>query len=340
MRATNYTCNYKLQVTFAILNFINFVSSHIFMQSPPSRRNKYSEYYKSNDMIDYNLMAPLNTPGYSFPCKGYKKGPSTQTITGGVVKIVLEGTATHEGGHCQFGVSFDDNTFVVLKTVMDSCLLNGLQFDLQLPENIPSGDVTMFWTWVNKIGNREYYMECADVFVENKNEIVENGNKEKKVVITGLELLVVNLPGYPVIPEFRSPGMYNGKDLFDGRKSISVTSGLNESVKGDSNNTYDKFSNVPSYNEHKDEPHQKSHEIKDLVPTDSSSDSSYSTDSIIERVNGRSTCATGEMECDKGNVYLCINNNWTLRECDNGGECVLDKENKAAKCVYQQCLNN
>ena len=49
------------------------VNAHVFMSSPPSRRNKYSSYYRSRNLVDYNIMAPLNTPGYSFPCKGFPR---------------------------------------------------------------------------------------------------------------------------------------------------------------------------------------------------------------------------------------------------------------------------
>ena len=204
-------------ITF-ILFFIfsvRYVNGHVFMKSPASRRNKYSEYYNKIKMVDYNIMAPLNTDGYSYPCKGYKKGPVTQNYTTNIIPIELEGTVLHEGGHCQFGISNNDSDFVVLNTVLDNCLLTGLKYDLELP-NIPNGNYTLFWTWVNKIGNREYYMECADISLN----IPNNTNYSNE--ITGKELLVVNLPGYPIIPEFNNPSAYNGRDLFESRKNITI----------------------------------------------------------------------------------------------------------------------
>jgi hypothetical protein len=79
---------------------------------------------------------------------------------------------------------------------------------------MPSGEVTVFWTWVNKIGNREYYMECADISINTNNNI--SGD------LSGKELLVVNLPGYPIIPEFAAFDAYNGTDLFEKRKDITI----------------------------------------------------------------------------------------------------------------------
>jgi hypothetical protein len=167
-------------------------------------------------------MAPINA-GYSFPCKGFPKGPSITTITGNTVNIQLEGSATHGGGHCQFGITTDDSNFVVLSTVIRNCLITGMSYSFELPNNFPETDITVFWTWVNAIGNREYYMDCADV-------TVKNGNSNQQAVITGLDLLVLNLPGYTTIPEFPNPGMYDGSELFDSRqqKSITVSGSVNE----------------------------------------------------------------------------------------------------------------
>jgi hypothetical protein len=192
------------------------------MNDPPSRRNKYSKEYTEQGNVDYNIMAPLYHDGstFPFPCKGFPKGPSTKTINGNTVNIKLEGTAVHGGGHCQFGVTYDDSTFVVLKTVTDNCLISGMDYNFDLPSNIPSGDITVFWTWINRIGNREYYMECADITVNNP-----NGNTSP-VEIKGKELLVVNILGKTIIPE-NLPVGNDGIDLLNARKDISIVSGGN-----------------------------------------------------------------------------------------------------------------
>ena len=195
----------RLSVLYVITILSSFVNAHIFMQSPPSRRNKYSEYYVDNRLVDYNIMAPLNIPGYSFPCKGYPKGPATADFYSNNIVVKLEGTAVHGGGHCQFGISYDNTNFVVLKTVIRTCLIEGMTYNVPLPSNMPSGKVTFFWTWVNAIGNREYYMECADVNIHN-------GQSYSNGPIVGKELIVLNLPGYPVIPEFPYLDMYDGRE--------------------------------------------------------------------------------------------------------------------------------
>jgi len=202
---------YKL---FYLNIFLNTVMAHVEMKFPYPRKSKYSEYYVKNNLVDYNLMAPLNA-GYSFPCKGFPKGPSTTTINGNTINVELQGSAIHGGGHCQFGITTNDKEFIVLNTVIKNCLLGGMTYSFQLPSDFPETDITVFWTWVNAIGNREYYMDCADV-------TIKNGNKNKQATVEGLELLVLNWPGYTTIPEFPNPGMYDGSELFDTRKKTSM----------------------------------------------------------------------------------------------------------------------
>ena len=182
------------RILVTLLAWANLAQSHILMRDPPSRHSKYSEYYRANNMVNYNLNSPLYVQPdfFSFPCKGFSKGPATQTITGNKVRVTLEGTATHGGGHCQFGISYNDQDFLVLRTVFSSCMLDGMSYEFDLPPNTPSGDTTVFWTWINRIGNREYYMECADVRVEN-------GNTNQDVELLGKELIVANILNYPRI---------------------------------------------------------------------------------------------------------------------------------------------
>lgn len=188
------------------------------MSYPPSRRNSNSEYYVKNNLVNYNLRSPLYVnagPDYfTFPCKGFSKGPPTAEFSSNI-KVTLEGTVIHNGGHCQFGISFNDKDFLVLHTVMTNCLLNSMIYEFPLPSNTPPGPATVFWTWVNSIGNREYYMECADVTIKNTNN--NNG------VVYGKELVVANILNYPTIPEFPTPNSPSGIDLFERAKQISIS---------------------------------------------------------------------------------------------------------------------
>lgn len=40
-------------------------------------------------------------------------------------------------------------------------------YDFTIPSYSPAGDALLAWTWQNKIGNREYYMNCAQVTIQS-----------------------------------------------------------------------------------------------------------------------------------------------------------------------------
>ncbi|ORX67350.1 putative endoglucanase precursor, partial [Basidiobolus meristosporus CBS 931.73] len=170
---------------------LSSVSGHMEIQSPAPRKSTFSKYYQSIRDIDYDMNGPLGV----FPCKGYKPGHVEYTYNAGdTVQVQFAPGNTHDGGHCQFALSYDnDQTFVVLKTVVRDCFKNGLTFDVPIPATAPpSKRATLAWTWVNAEGNREYYMNCVDITI---NGGVPGGK------VTGPKLMVANLPGYPTIPE-------------------------------------------------------------------------------------------------------------------------------------------
>jgi hypothetical protein len=293
--------------SIVLLLLIKFAKTHISMSYPPSRRNKNAVYYRDNNLINYNLNAPLYVnvgPDYfTFPCKGFSKGPATAEFTSNI-RVTLEGTVTHGGGHCQFGISFDDRNFVVLYTVITNCLLNTMTYEFPLPSNTPSGPATVFWSWVNAIGNREYYMECADVNINNNND---NQNS----VVVGKELIVANILNYPIIPEFPSPNMYSGIDLFERARPFSISR-----------------SSTPPMSNANSRP----------ISTSSAIPTSYANSRPIytstSNANSRPPCCiSGEMKCDKnGGYYICDNSDWVFMECAPGTSC--EQHNDYIICNY------
>lgn len=121
--------------------------------------------------------------------------------------------SNHLGGHCQFGISYNNGVdIVVIETILSRCFNSGNSFDIKLPSTLPDSDNVLFvWSWVNAFGKREYYVNCVDIKIRNPNTDI--------ISFTGPENLIVNLPGYPIIPEF-----YDGErtDLFYNRKNITV----------------------------------------------------------------------------------------------------------------------
>lgn len=68
----------------------------------------------------------------------------------------MDGSATHGGGHCQFGVFRDNDwdTAVVLGHQFDDCLTGAENYSIPLDFQDVSVNFTFFWIWHNKFGNR------------------------------------------------------------------------------------------------------------------------------------------------------------------------------------------
>ncbi|KAG9245930.1 hypothetical protein BJ878DRAFT_499174 [Calycina marina] len=131
---------------------------------------------------------PLLENGSNFPCKAtagatdtYNGGIATSMALGSEQPISFVGGATHGGGSCQISITYDtsptkDSTWKVLKSIHNGCPSNDAGnagedaaailpggFNFTIPTNIPTGKATLAWTWNNKIGNREFYMNCAPI---------------------------------------------------------------------------------------------------------------------------------------------------------------------------------
>ncbi|KAL1918185.1 uncharacterized protein VTP21DRAFT_3451 [Calcarisporiella thermophila] len=211
----------KLTLLFALAFFASsvVVDAHMEMTFPLPRRSQFSDYYKKKNNVDYDNTAPVGFKGTKYPCK-HPKGPALTTLKAGqTINTKYTGPATHKGGHCQWALSYDGVNFAVIKDEMETCP-TAKQYSVTIPESAPSGDAVFAWTWVNAEGNREYYMNCADVKIE--------GGPAAGGEVTGPELLVVNVPNHPKMEEF-SQDKDHGRKAFRNRKTITITStGVNE----------------------------------------------------------------------------------------------------------------
>jgi cell division septation protein DedD len=191
------------------------VAGHMYMRYPAPRRAGFNPDYAKKGDVDYDLNAPLGSVGemrLPYPC-GPKKGPVSATFKAGqTVNWKLDGDTDHNGGHCEVSLSYDDKTFVSIQTILGTCMKNGVRdYQVTIPANAPAGPATFAWTWVNWEGNREYYMNCADINIDGN----PNG------VLTGPKIVEVNMPGKPTIPEFTS--VNTGVKFYENRPNVSVT---------------------------------------------------------------------------------------------------------------------
>lgn len=130
-----------------------------------------SKFDKANTNPDYSMTTPLNGDGSNFPCKGYL-GASSKHVTasftaGQTGNFSLMGSATHGGGSCQVSLSYDNGrTFKVINSILGGCPLQST-YNFAVPSGLPAGNNVVFsWSWFNKVGNREFYQNCALVNIQ------------------------------------------------------------------------------------------------------------------------------------------------------------------------------
>ncbi|KLU92328.1 endoglucanase [Magnaporthiopsis poae ATCC 64411] len=154
------------------------VQGHMEMSYPPPLRSKFNSFATTKDS---DMTAPLSPSGANYPCKGYLSdlgtpgGKPVVTFTPGQKSnMTIVGGAAHNGGSCQASLSFDKGkTFTVIQSIIGDCPVNGgSSFDFTIPDDAPAGDAVFAWSWSNKVGNAEFYMNCASVTIAGaKNKI-------------------------------------------------------------------------------------------------------------------------------------------------------------------------
>ncbi|KUI58317.1 hypothetical protein VP1G_05559 [Cytospora mali] len=161
---------YKPTALLAAL-LMGHTAAHMEMKSPPPLRSKYNPHTEPSK-IDYSMTNPLQRDGSDFPCKGYHAllgtpaGRSTASLEAGARhSVTVVGGAVHGGGSCQISLSTDGaRTFTVLKSIIGNCPASTADdIDFTVPADVPTGEAVLAWSWHNRIGNREMYMNCAAV---------------------------------------------------------------------------------------------------------------------------------------------------------------------------------
>ncbi|KAJ2378889.1 hypothetical protein IW150_000513 [Coemansia sp. RSA 2607] len=286
--------------------------------------------------LDYSLSSPL---GANEPlCKHTVPFPTlcaTWTAGQQVSVQFAPGGAPHGGGHCQYSLSYDGgNTFVVVEEVRGYCFgkdSNQRDYTFTLPSTLPSSDKAVFaWSWVNAIGNREFYMNCADVAI-----------KGGSGTYTGKQMTIANYAGYPTIPEFR--GNYaTGLELYDNAKNITVSgNGSTSGLSGSSSSSASSYSSTQASTTTMTSsalgtPAKHAYSIVTVAPLSTypaSSSASEPSNSpvyptsepplISTPVNTVGAC-TGNMQCtpDGSGFKYCLYGKWTsTMACPQGTKC-------------------
>ncbi|KAG6316850.1 hypothetical protein E4U44_000388 [Claviceps purpurea] len=162
----------------ALAGLANLASAHMIMGNP----------------VPFNKAGlnngPLADSGVDFPCKfgsGYSPSPNDVSNVypqGSKQTLKFIGQAVHGGGSCQVSLTTDlkptkNSVWKVIKSIQGGCpakntpgnmgdnrdAADPFTYDFTIPKELASGNYTLAWTWFNKVGNREMYMNCAPVSV-------------------------------------------------------------------------------------------------------------------------------------------------------------------------------
>lgn len=161
----------------AMSGLATIASAHILMTNPVP----YGKSTLNN--------GPLDGGGSDFPCKQRPgvyadEGASNVYAQGSKQTLEFQGTAVHGGGSCQVSVTTDlkptkDSVWKVIKSIEGGCPAKDqtgnmgnsassavpYKYDFEIPKELAAGNYTLAWTWFNKVGNREMYMNCAPMSV-------------------------------------------------------------------------------------------------------------------------------------------------------------------------------
>jgi hypothetical protein len=129
--------------------------------------------------------SPLLANGSDFPCKSltgvYELEEASNVYSlGSTYDLTFKGQTVHGGGSCQVSITYDQkptkgSVWKVITSIQGGCPAQNQQsnmgsdagatnpfiYKFTIPSDIPAGEGSIAWTWFNKIGNREMYMNCG-----------------------------------------------------------------------------------------------------------------------------------------------------------------------------------
>ncbi|KAJ5646190.1 hypothetical protein N7490_002562 [Penicillium lividum] len=160
------------------------------------------------DPVPYNFdssdNSPLQADGSNFPCKitgDYTITEENYVVKGESQMMTFHGGTTHGGGSCQISITSDrapsnSTTWAVIESIEGGCMdatesssnigtsasmVTPFHPNFTIPDSIEAGEYTIAWTWFNRIGGREMYMNCAPI------TITESSSSKKRSESTAVE---------------------------------------------------------------------------------------------------------------------------------------------------------
>lgn len=161
---------------------------------------------------------PLYADGSDYPCRASAYNVVTENMmaVGEPQELAFIGTAVHGGGSCQISITSDraptkDTKWSVLKSIEGGCVAdttgnldgsdrsapNPYTFSFTLPDDVEPGQYTMAYTWHNRIGAREMYMDCAPITVTagSNSKRSENATLTRRSLDSYPDIFIANING-------------------------------------------------------------------------------------------------------------------------------------------------
>jgi hypothetical protein len=176
--------------------------------------------------------SPLNADGSNFPCKqasgaSYSAAATNTMPIGSVQTLSFIGSAVHGGGSCQVSVTYDaqpnaKSTFKVIHSIIGGCPMKNItgnngddatqvdpdQYPFTIPSSLPTGSATLAWTWFNKVGNREMYMNCAPIAITAAS--TKRSDEEELMARNVTQLMERDQAAFNALPDMFTANIGNG----------------------------------------------------------------------------------------------------------------------------------
>ncbi|OBT88594.1 hypothetical protein VE02_03941 [Pseudogymnoascus sp. 03VT05] len=213
----------------ATLGMASYASAHIMMTTP----KPFGKSTLNN--------SPLLADGSDFPCKQRAgvynpEGASNSMALGSTQPLNFVGSAVHGGGSCQISITYDekptkDSVWKVIHSIEGGCPARGVDgnlaggpdtpdpdnYSFSIPDSLPTGNAVLAWTWFNKVGNREMYMNCAPIDITG-------GNSKSKS----------DTAAYDALPDMFTANIGNGCTTDDGKDLKFPNAGKSVELLGSS----------------------------------------------------------------------------------------------------------
>lgn len=344
----------KFSIGIAFLTtLVASVSAHMSMSFPPTRAHPLNPNAATKDLEC--IMAPLNgggsCPKKEFPCGGYPADKKVVTTfkAGQVIDVKFFNQnapdpskadpsidqARHNGGLCEFALSYDGgNTYTKIATYRKTCpdiFFTG--WKVKIPDSAPScnkpGKCIFSWSWINAVGNREFYQNCADI------KIVGNSTEPLPII----DITKANFP--PLFTKIITPegdDANTGNAKGSGPLAKDVKANLKLNIGGGKNNN-DKPKKPKLTKPPKTDDPTKTSTSEPAAPTSSSTSEPAAPTETPETPsnddNSNKDCkVNGSMTCVKSGTSpafeTCDNGKIVTRNCP--GVLVCQTDNSSIVC--------